>query len=365
MTVVINWYGCGPSELAGRGSNSNQGPAEHKAGCLAASDMVRREERMTVLVTGAAGFIGSTLVESLLTRGANVRGIDCFTPYYDPDVKRANLAPALDRSRSPRLELMECDLRTAPLEDLLEDVDIIYHQAGQPGVRLSWSQGFETYASCNVLATQRLLEAAVRVGVERIVYASSSSIYGNAPRYPVDETILPRPHSPYGVTKLAGEHLCALYAENHGLSTVSLRYFTVYGPRQRPDMAVHRLIKAALDGTAFPLFGDGSQVRDLTYVDDVVAANHAAAAADTKPGLAVNICTGGHTRVAELIELTEEAVRRPVLIDHQPDQPGDVRRTGGDGSLAFEQLGWEPRHTLAKGVAAQAAWQRARKAASR
>ena len=199
---------------------------------------------MTHLVTGVAGFIGSQLAEALLDEGHEVVGVDAFTPYYDRSQKDANVAALQARDG---FRFVEADLRDADLDALLASVDVVYHQAAQPGVRLSWSDGFATYDSCNVLATQRLLEASLHAGVGRIVYASSSSVYGNAETYPVSETDLPRPHSPYGVTKLAAEHLCGLYAANHGLATVALRYFTVYGPRQRPDMAFHRLIEGALD----------------------------------------------------------------------------------------------------------------------
>lgn len=287
-----------------------------------------------------------------------VVGVDCFTPYYDRSQKDANLTTLRDDSG---FELIEADLRTEELTDLVDGVDVVYHQAAQPGVRLSWSDGFATYDDCNILATQRLLEAAKNAGTPRFVYASSSSVYGNATRYPVTEADLPRPHSPYGVTKLAAEHLCNLYARNHGLSTVSLRYFTVYGPRQRPDMAHHRLVEAALGGETFPLYGDGSHVRDFTYVGDVVRANLAAGTADAAPGTVVNICAGGSTVLRDLIDAVGEAVGAPVPIDQREEQPGDVARTGGSNHLAGEILGWEPKTSLHDGVAAQVAWHRARR----
>jgi UDP-glucuronate 4-epimerase len=310
------------------------------------------------LVTGCAGFIGSTLVDALLTRGDEVLGVDCFTPYYDVGDKRANLA---EGRRDARFALVEADLRSAELGPLLDGVDVVFHQAGQPGVRLSWSTGFEEYASHNVLATQRLLEAATGAGTPRFVYASSSSVYGQAASYPTTEDDLPRPHSPYGVTKLAGEHLCGLYAANWGLSTISLRYFTVYGPRQRPDMAFHRLLEAGLDGTPFPLFGDGSAVRDFTYVDDAVAANLAAAAADLSPGTVVNVAGGGEIDMASLLDLAGDVLGGPVLVDRQPKQPGDVDRTGGTIDRAAELLGWAPQVPIADGLAHQAAWHRSRR----
>jgi nucleoside-diphosphate-sugar epimerase len=310
-----------------------------------------------VLVTGVAGFIGSTLAEALLARGDRVRGVDCFTPYYDRSAKEANLASA--RS-ADRFELVEADLRTCDIAPLVDGVDVVFHQAAQPGVRLSWADGFADYDGHNVLATQRLLEAARAAEVQRVVYASSSSVYGNAPAHPTTEDDLPRPHSPYGVTKLAAEHLCNLYAANWGLSTVSLRYFTVYGPRQRPDMAFHRIVEAGLHGSAFPLFGDGSAVRDFTFVDDAVAANLAAADADCAPGTVVNIAGGGSITMTDLLALAGEVIGAPLAIDRQPPQAGDVERTGGTIDRAQRLLGWSPQTSLRDGFAAQVAWHRAR-----
>jgi nucleoside-diphosphate-sugar epimerase len=307
------------------------------------------------LVTGAAGFIGSALVDALLAGGEDVVGVDAFTPYYDRDVKESNLADALAHDR---FRLVEADLRDAELAPLLDGIDVVYHQAAQPGVRLSWSDGFATYDSCNVLATQRLLEAARHASVRRLVYASSSSVYGNADRYPVRESHLPQPHSPYGVTKLAGEHLCGLYAANHGLPTVALRYFTVYGPRQRPDMAFHKLIEGARRGAPFPLYGDGSQVRDFTFVGDVVRANVLAADAGVAPGTVVNVCAGGSTVLRDVIDAVGDAVGSPVPVERHPEQAGDVQRTGGSNDAARRLLGWEPRTSLADGIAAQVAWHR-------
>src|SRR5206468_12015382 len=195
-------------------------------------------------------------------------GVDCFTPYYGRPDKEANLAvPRM----SDRFELVELDLRTDDVAPVVAGVDVVFHQAGQPGVRLSWSDGFADYVGHNVLATQRLLEAAKNTGTAKVVYASSSSVYGNAATYPTTEDDLPRPHSPYGVTKLAAEHLGVLYAANWGLSVVALRYFSVFGPRQRPDMGMHQFIDAVLAGRPLPLFGDGEQLRDFTFVTDVVA----------------------------------------------------------------------------------------------
>ena len=308
------------------------------------------------VVTGAAGFIGSTLVDALLARGDTVVGVDCYTPYYDLATKLANLRAARE---DPGFQLHEADLATADLRPVLEGAEVIYHQAGQPGVRPSWSSGFADYVTHNVLATQRLLGAATEEGVPRVVYASSSSVYGQAPTYPTDERDLPAPHSPYGVTKLAAEHLCGLYAANWGLSTVALRYFTVYGPRQRPDMAIHRLVRSAVTGEPFPLFGDGTAVRDFTFVDDVVRANIAAASADVPAGTVLNIAGGSETTVTNLIELVGHIAGSPIAIERRSAQPGDVDRTGGAIERARSVLGWTPRIGLEDGIAAMVSWQRA------
>jgi nucleoside-diphosphate-sugar epimerase len=313
---------------------------------------------MHALVTGVAGFIGSTLAERLVADGWTVRGVDCFTPYYDERVKRDNLAVLL---HSDRFDLVEADLTTAELAPLLDGVDVVFHQSGQPGVRLSWAEGFGTYVDLNIAVTQRLLEA-VRVSpVRRFVYASSSSIYGDAAAVPTDEDQPTRPYSPYGVTKLAGELLCSAYAANFGVPTVSLRYFTVYGPRQRPDMATHRLVEAAIDGHTFPLFGDGEQVRDFTFVDDIVSANVLAATAEVPAGTVCNAAGGGSVRLIDLVHLVGELVGRPVAIDWRPAQAGDVRRTGGSIERAARLLGWRPAVDLREGVARQVAWHRARR----
>lgn len=311
----------------------------------------------TSIVTGCAGFIGSHVVEACLERGDRVIGVDVMTDYYDVTQKRSNLETALP---DDRFELVEVDINDMPL-DLLDGVDVIYHQAGQPGVRSSWRDQFEEYVQRNVSATQRLLEAAVQRDVGRFVYASSSSLYGNAERYPVDETMRPQPFSPYGVTKLAAEHLCSLYGGNFGLSTVSLRYFTVYGPRQRPDMATHRLFEAALNGTPFPLFGTGDQLRDFTYVGDVVRANLLAGEADVEPGLVVNIAGGGQCSMHDLIAAVEDVSGRTIQIDRLDPERGDVGRTGALTDRAREQLGWEPQVALREGLEHQYEWHLSRR----
>jgi UDP-glucuronate 4-epimerase len=310
-----------------------------------------------MLVTGAAGFIGSHLVDRLLADGHAVRGVDCFTDYYDPDVKWSNLSVAVGRAR---FELVKADLTTADLVELLDGVDVVLHQAGQPGVRLSWSDGFIAYERGNIEATQRLLEACRTRAPSRLIYASSSSVYGNSNRYPTTERDLPRPHSPYGVTKLAAEHLCQAYAENFGLAAVSLRYFTVYGPRQRPDMAFHRLFEAGLGGPPFHAYGDGSQVRSFTYVDDVVEANVAAIDADVAPGEVLNISGGGEVSMREVVALCTELLGREVPIERHEAASGDVQRTGGSFEKAERLLGWQPAIDVRTGLVRQLEWHRSR-----
>ena len=310
---------------------------------------------MRALVTGGAGFIGAHLSEALVEHGHAVRVVDCLTDYYDPADKQANL-DRLDLS----VERVRADLRTDDLGSLLDGVDVVFHQAGQPGVRLSWADGFAAYESCNVLATQRLLEACRGRDLECFVLASSSSVYGDADRFPTVEDDLPRPRSPYGVTKLAAEHLCAAYASNWGVPTVALRYFTVYGPRQRPDMAFHRLCEAIVTGEPFPLYGDGSQVRDFTFVGDVVAANLAAAAGELRPGSVLNVAGGTSISLSGVIELLEELSGSPVPVDRRPVQSGDVHRTGGSTERIRQQLGWFPVTDLRHGLQVQLEWHRRR-----
>ena len=313
---------------------------------------------MRALVTGVAGFVGSHLADTLLARGDAVVGVDCFTPYYAVEEKKRNLTTARSHAQ---FEFADADLRSVAIEPLLDGVDVVFHEAAQAGVRLSWSDGFGDYVGHNVLATQRLLEAVVaaRPGA-RVVYASSSSVYGNQPRYPVHEDDLPRPFSPYGVTKLAAEHLCGLYSENWGVATVALRYFTVFGPRQRPDMSINRLCEAAIHGIPFPRYGDGAQVREFTFVDDIVRGNVLAAERDIAPGSCCNLAGGGEIALSELIEIVGELAGAPVKIDPQPRHAGDALRNGGSISRAGELLGWLPEVTLRDGLVAQLAWHRSR-----
>ncbi len=305
------------------------------------------------LVTGAAGFIGSTLTERLLADGAEVTGVDCFTDYYDTALKRRNVSVALAH---PRFRLLELDLGEADLA-ALPDVDVVFHQAAQAGVRASWGREFSTYVHHNVLATQRLLERYRERPLERFVYASSSSVYGDAERYPTDEALLPRPFSPYGVSKLAGEHLVLLYGRNFGLPVSALRYFTVYGPRQRPDMAFHRFCKALLRGEEIAVYGDGRQSRDFTYIDDAIEANVRAWQRSAPQGV-YNVGGGSQVEVLEAIALLEQALGAKAKLRFEPRPPGDPLRTRADATRLQTELGYVTRIGIADGLAREAAWAR-------
>jgi nucleoside-diphosphate-sugar epimerase len=309
------------------------------------------------VVTGAAGFVGSRIARQLVADGYQVVGVDAFTDYYDPSLKRDNLTQLHGH---PAFELLEADLCAAPLRELVSGVDVVVHQAAQPGVRASWGDDFTIYCRRNIEATQSLLEAARDAAVPRFVYASSSSVYGDAPAYPTFEESACNPRSPYGITKLAAEGLCNVYAANFGLSTVSLRYFTVYGPGQRPDMAMHRLIEAALHGRPFPLYGDGAQIRDFTFVGDVVRANCLAAEGDLAPGTVLNIGGGSSVTLRRVIELVAELTRAEVELDRRPQSHGDVARTGAAIDRANRLLGWAPLVDVESGLREQVAWHLAR-----
>jgi nucleoside-diphosphate-sugar epimerase len=306
----------------------------------------------THLLTGVAGFIGSHLAERLVAEGHAVRGIDCFTDFYARAEKEANLAAL---RLEPRFELIEADLCEADLAPLLRGVDTVFHQAAQAGVRRSWGKEFLVYARNNVVATQQLLEACREARPGRVVYASSSSIYGDSDDIPLREKSLPRPISPYGVTKLAGEHLCRLYTLNHGIPTVSLRYFTVYGPRQRPDMAFHRFIRAMIEGSTIEIYGDGEQTRDFTFVSDVVDANLRAMTGGT-PGEAYNIGGGSRTSVRTVLVLIEEIGGKKIRREHKEAQKGDVKHTLAETTRAERELGYVRRVGLKEGLAKEYVW---------
>jgi UDP-glucuronate 4-epimerase len=307
-----------------------------------------------VVVTGVAGFIGSHLAEALVDRGHEVVGIDCFTPAYPPAAKRANLERLL---ASPSFRLVEGDLVTLALDAWLEGASVVFHQAAQPGVRASWGRDFAIYVHHNVLGTQCLLEAIARTGVPRLVAASSSSVYGDAPVYPTTEESITRPVSPYGVTKLASEHLCLAYARP-GVAEVSvatLRYFTVYGPRQRPDMAFRRFLHAAYAGRPITVYGDGEQTRDFTHVDDAVQANLLAMTAPIHAE-AINVGGGRRVTLNQVLDLVGQVTGRRLRIERAPAQAGDARHTGADGTRAEALLGYLPQVPLEDGLAGQAAW---------
>lgn len=310
---------------------------------------------MKALVTGAAGFIGSSITRRLLEDGWDVVGVDSFTDYYDPLLKRQNIASL----SSGRLVFIEADLQAIDASKLLEDIDIIFHQAGQPGVRKSWGVDFGVYLDSNVAVTQRLLEAArIAPRLKKFVYASSSSVYGNAAHFPVKESDAPKPLSPYGVTKLAAEHLCTLYAENFGVPTVSLRYFTVYGPGQRPDMAFTRFVKAAVLDEEITIFGGGEQIRDFTFISDIVDANIRAALAPTPLGAVFNVAGGSSISVNDSLAVLSSLAETPLRIKYVGAVPGDVARTGGSTEAFQRAVGWVPSVHLEQGLAAHLAWGR-------
>ncbi len=305
-----------------------------------------------VLVTGCAGFLGSHLSDRLIRDGREVIGVDGFTGYYSRRQKEANLELLRDHRR---FTLWELDLGSDPLDRLLDGVGTVFHLAAQPGVRGSFGTSFKRYLHDNVLATQRLLEASVAAGVGVFVYASSSSVYGNSRAYPTSEEVERAPISPYGMTKLAAEEIARVYGRLDGLRTVGLRYFTAYGPRQRPDMAFARFIGRALAGEPVKILGDGSQVRDFTFVDDVVDGT-IAAAWHGSPGAVYNVGGGTQVRLLDAVRKIEQLLDRPIEVEHLPDARGDVRRTCSDPQRAARDLGFTPRVGLDEGLARQAEW---------
>jgi UDP-glucose 4-epimerase len=307
---------------------------------------------MKALVTGAAGFIGSHLSAALLDRGADVTGIDCFTDYYPRFIKEMNLGVNAAR---PGFQFIEESLQLADLPALLEGKTHVFHLAAQAGVRKSWGSDFRIYTDNNVDATQRLLEACVGLPLHRFVYASSSSVYGDNVSIPMREDALPQPVSPYGVTKLAAEQLCYLYYANHKVPTSSVRYFTVYGPRQRPDMAFHKFMRAALRGDAISLYGDGEQTRDFTFVTDAVAAT-IGAGDQGELGFAYNVGGGSRVSVNRLFEIIGRIHGKPLNIRREPVQKGDMRDTFADTTKARADLGFSPKVTLEQGLEAEYRW---------
>jgi len=307
---------------------------------------------MKALVTGTAGFIGSTLAERLLADGADVVGIDCFTDYYPRAFKERNLSGP---RAHPRFRFIESPIQNVDLGALLADRTHVFHLAAQAGVRKSWGRDFAIYTQNNIEATQMLLEAAVKTPLERFVYSSSSSVYGDHVPMPMREDALPQPVSPYGVSKLAAEQLCYLYFANFGVPTVSLRYFTVYGPRQRPDMAFHKFLRATIRGEAITVYGDGEQTRDFTFVSDAVEANVAAAVRGI-PGRVYNIGGGSRVSVNEVLDMIGRVTGTRPRIAVDPAQKGDMRHTFAETWLARTDLGFQPKVDLEEGLAAEYQW---------
>lgn len=314
------------------------------------------------LVTGGAGFIGSHLSEALVAEGHDVVALDSFTDYYDPALKRENLKSL---GSEPRFSLIEADLLDVALAPLLAESKYVFHLAAQPGVRASWGVSFQPYVDRNILATQRLIEAcAGNPGIKRFVFSSSSSIYGDAETFPTEETATPKPVSPYGVTKLAGEHLAYAYFKNHKVPVVGLRYFTIYGPRQRPDMAFTRFIRAGLTGGELVIYGDGRQSRDFTYVSDAVEANMRAAfggdaTSGEMTGEMINVGAGRVTGLKKVLELVEGLCGKPLAIRHEEEQKGDVTMTCAGAAKMEKLLGFTPRVPLEVGLARQVSWAKA------
>jgi nucleoside-diphosphate-sugar epimerase len=298
---------------------------------------------MKALVTGCAGFIGSSLTEKLLSEGHTVIGIDSFTDYYPIEIKKRNLITALRNKNFTFLESDILNMKKFPV------VDYIFHQAAQAGVRASWGQNFEIYSRNNILATQRLLEYYKDNKPLKFIFASSSSIYGDAEELPVREDAPKKPISPYGVTKLAAENLCYLYHKNYGLSAISLRYFTVYGPRQRPDMGIHKFITAAIKGNEITIYGNGDQTRDFTYISDIVKANIQAAKCESD-WACFNIGGGSRISVKKLLDIIEKAVEKRIKIKYVDSQKGDVKDTHADTSLANEVIGYIPEVDIEAGI---------------
>jgi nucleoside-diphosphate-sugar epimerase len=308
----------------------------------------------TSIVTGVAGFIGSHLAETLLKQGERIIGIDEFNDYYEPKFKRKNLSFL---QKYPTFELIEASISQLDWQTLLANAETIYHQAAQAGVRASWGKGFRRYTERNINATQIILEAAKdSSSLKRLVFASSSSVYGDAETLPTPESICPQPVSPYGITKLACERLCLLYSQNFQVPVTILRYFSVYGPRQRPDMAFHKFFQAAMVGKPISIYGDGQQTRDFTFVSDIVAANLAAANISEAVGEIFNIGGGSRVVLAEVLDKIEAIAGFPIQKHYQEMAKGDARHTGADVSKARNILGYNPQVSYVEGLTHEWEW---------
>ncbi len=309
-------------------------------------------KKVKCLVTGVAGFIGSHLAERLVGLGYEVVGIDCFTDYYSREIKERNVA---ELKKNSLFFFHQDNLLDIDLQAILASVDYVFHQAAQAGVRASWGRDFEIYIKNNILVTQRLLEAAKSASLKKIVYASSSSVYGDTKDIPMKESSQLKPVSPYGVTKLAAENLCYLYWKSYGVPVTSLRYFTVYGPRQRPDMAFHKFIKALLKGKEIEIYGDGGQTRDFTYISDAVNAN-ILAMENSRNGEVYNIGGGSRIGLSKTIDILERATGVKAKRSYLDKQRGDMRHTYADISKARQELGFHPQDNLESGLAKEAEW---------
>jgi nucleoside-diphosphate-sugar epimerase len=307
---------------------------------------------MKAIVTGAAGFIGSHLAERLIELDYAVIGVDCFTPYYPEWCKRANLAGLIDNRG---FRLIERDIIEVEWEQLLSEADVVCHLAAQPGVRASWGERFDEYVRNNIVATQRILEGAKGSGVRRLVFASSSSVYGNPRNLPTPETAELLPISPYGVTKLAAERLCRIYYEDFAVPVVMLRYFSVFGRRQRPDMAFRRFIEAILDGREIHVFGDGEQTRDFTHVNDIVEATVAGLHSD-HVGEAFNVGGGVSISLNEALRTLEEIIGKKARVQCLGERKGDADHTWADCTKAGEWLGYKPQVDFATGAREEYEW---------
>lgn len=309
---------------------------------------------VTHIVTGAAGFIGSNLAETILKQGDRVIGVDQVNDYYDQSFKRANLA---NLQTYDNFTLIEDDIQKLDWQQLLKDVEVVYHQAAQAGVRASWGDGFRNYTERNISATQIILEAAKETpSLKRIVYASTSSVYGNAETMPTPETICPQPVSPYGITKLAAERMCWLYQQNFNVPVTALRYFTVYGPRQRPDMAFHKFFKASIKDETISIYGDGQQTRDFTFVSDAIAANLAAGSVPEAIGEVFNIGGGSRAVLMDVLATMEQVIGQPLKKEFIGRARGDARHTSADVTKAKKILGYSPQVSLAEGLKQEWEW---------
>jgi len=307
---------------------------------------------LNIVVTGAAGFIGSSLADKLLRQGHTVLGVDCFTNYYSKLLKEENI---INLKKSKNFSFIESDLMALDLIKLLKNVDVVFHEAAQPGVRKSWGIDFNDYVHNNISVMQALLEAAKESSLKHLVYASSSSIYGDSEKYPTSEDALPKPVSPYGVTKLACEHLCNAYQKNFNLPIVMLRYFTVYGPKQRPDMAFNKFIRAALSGKTITIYGNGLQTRDFTFVQDVVDANILILKKDIQNGI-FNIGGGSRIAINEVIKIIGKLIDEELKIHYANPEKGDVTHTCADITKAKQELGFEPKTSIKDGLSSEIEW---------